>query len=201
MILHSLREMNIAGSIFQLCMVCLLLIDCKGGQNGIFDSEPVIFDQVEIKGTDMGIVHKYDSLGHKQIEGTVIHGKKNGAWVNYNSDGVVLSVMNYIDDKKNGFFLKLSENKLDEVGSYKDDLRDGTFLKYLYGHLDESIEYKHGKQNGWAKKYYLSGGVQKELEMKDDVQHGTYRFYREDGTVMVEEVYKEGKKISGGIVK
>ena len=65
MILHSLREMNIAGSIFQLCMVCLLLIDCKGGQNGIFDSEPVIFDQVEINGTDMGIVHKYDSLGHR----------------------------------------------------------------------------------------------------------------------------------------
>ena len=68
--------------------------------------------------------------------------------------------MNYIDDKKM-VFLKLSENKLDEVGSYKDDLRTD-ILKYLYGHLDESIEYINGKQNGWAKKkYYLSGGVQK----------------------------------------
>jgi hypothetical protein len=53
----------------------------------------------------------------------VINGKKNGSWVNYNANGVVRTVINYIDDKKNGLYLKIG---LDSK------LKNKHFIKMMY---------------------------------------------------------------------
>jgi uncharacterized protein len=194
-------KINYPGSIGVLCFLISIILSCKNGFSILPKSDPVIFDQVDVTGSDLKIVLKYDSLGNKIIEGTVFNGKKNGAWFHYGTNGAMLTVINYIDDKKNGPYVKIGlDNKLDTQASYKDDVLDGLYTHYIYGSLDEQIEYKRGRKNGWAKKYYMRGGVEKAMELKDDVQDGLYRFYREDGSIMVEEKYKDGKKISGGIV-
>ena len=184
-----------------ICVVNIFF-QCKEGKTIFTKSEPVIFDQIDVKDSNQKIVMKYDSLGNKLIQGTVINGKKNGSWATFNTLGVIQTVYNYVDDKKNGIYFKIGlDNKLEEQATYKDDLLDGLFTRYLFGRLDEQMEFKQGKKNGWSKKYYMGGGVEKAMEMKDDVQDGIYRFYHEDGSIMVEEKYKAGKKISGGIVK
>ncbi|MFZ1714532.1 MAG: hypothetical protein WAT88_04515 [Saprospiraceae bacterium] len=73
-------------------------------------------------------------------------------------------------------------------------------IKYLYGHLDEKIEFKDGVKDGWARKYYMHGGLQYEMQVKGEIQQGLYRFYGEDGKLQIEETFKDGKKISGGMV-
>lgn len=201
MYLPSIKN-NHPGIIIIFCLSIAILQSCKNVPGILPKSDPVIFDQIDITGSDQKIVMKYDSLGNKIIEGTVLNGKKNGAWFQYSPGGSVLNVINYIDDKKNGPFVKIGlDNKLETQASYKDDVLDGLYTHYIFGSLDEQIEYKRGKKNGWAKKYYMRGGVERASEMKDDVQDGIYRFYREDGSIMVEEKFKDGKKVSGGILK
>ena len=38
------------------------------------------------------------------------------------------------------------------------------------------------------------------MQLLDDVKNGLYHFYNEEGKLVIEENYKNGKKISGGIV-
>ncbi len=40
-----------------------------------------------------------------------------------------------------------------------------------------------------------------EAEYVDGFQHGMYRFYGEDGDVQLEYEYKNGEKVTGGIVQ
>jgi len=155
----------------------------------------------DIKNSDQNLVIKLDSLGHKLVEGLMWQDKRNGSWVTYFPSGQIESITNYIEGKKNGAFVKMtSDNRIAECGAYKDDLLEGVFIRYLYGFKDEQLEFHAGKKNGWVRKYYMGGGVQREMQFKDDVQNGLYRFYAEDGLKMIEETYKDGKKTGGGIV-
>lgn len=161
----------------------------------------ISYESRGLKNSDQQIVTKIDSLGNKLVEGLLWQNKRNGSWVTYYPSGQVETITNYIEGRKNGLFIKMgSDNKISEFGAYQDDLLEGTFIRYLYGFKDEQFEFHKGKKNGWAKKYYMGGGVQREMQFKDDVQNGLYRFYGEDGLKMIEETYKDGKKTGGGIV-
>ncbi|HNR08132.1 MAG TPA: hypothetical protein PKM27_12500 [Saprospiraceae bacterium] len=162
---------------------------------------PPAYETVSLEGSDQKKVFKRDSLGNLLVEGVIFQGKRNGSWVTYHPSGQVETITNYLEDRKNGLYLRFGQNnQIEEQASYMDDLLEGTFIRYQFGHLDERIEYKAGKKNGRAIKYYLRGGMQREMEFKDDVQDGFYRFYGEDGTKQIEEVYRAGKKVSGGII-
>lgn len=161
----------------------------------------VSYESTDLKNSDQTLVTKLDSLGNKLVEGTLWQNKRNGSWVTYYAGGQLETITNYIDGKKHGVYLKMSsDNKIAEFGSYANDLLEGTFVRYLYGFKDEQLEFHKGKKNGWARKYYMSGGIQREMQYKDDIENGLYRFYGEDGLKMIEETFKDGKKTGGGIV-
>lgn len=176
-----------------------ILVQCKPTIQG--KSEILNYDLIKTEGSDVRTVIKTDSLGNKLIEGNIINGKKNGSWITYTASGQIADITNYIDDVKQGPYLKLSGQTVAEQGSYKNDKYHGIRIKYLYGHIDEKIDFKDGIRNGWARKFYSNGNVQREMEILDSVQVGIYRFYGEDGTLQIEERFKNGKKVSGGIVK
>ncbi|MGB2846910.1 MAG: hypothetical protein WBB93_05040 [Saprospiraceae bacterium] len=159
------------------------------------------YDMISVKDSDVKTLIKYDSLGQKLIEGNVINGKKNGSWITYAPGGGIMDITNYIEDVKQGPYIKLNGgNNIVEQGSFKDNSLHGQVIKYLYGHLDEKIEFKDGVKDGWARKYYMHGGLQYEMQVKGEIQQGLYRFYGEDGKLQIEETFKDGKKISGGMV-
>jgi len=174
-------------------------IQCKQFTSG--NPEVLNYDLIKIEGSNIQTVIKSDSLGNKLIEGNIINGKKNGAWITYSVTGEIVDITNYIDDTKQGPYIKLSGHTVAEQGSFKNNKYHGTRFKYLYGNLDEKIDFKDGIRNGWARKYYSNGNVQREMEILDSVQVGIYRFYGENGTLQIEEKFKDGKKVSGGIVK
>jgi hypothetical protein len=159
------------------------------------------YQSEDLKNSEQTIVTKLDSMGNKMVEGTLWQNMRNGSWVTYYPGGQLETVTNYVEGKKHGLYLKMaSDNKIAEFGFYENDLLEGTFTRYLYGIKDEQLEFKKGKKNGWARKYYMSGGIQREMQYKDDVENGLYRFYGEDGLKMIEETFKNGKKTAGGIV-
>ncbi len=159
------------------------------------------FETIALEDSDHKKVYKRDSLGNTLVEGVIFQGKRNGSWVTYHPSGQVETITNYIEDQKNGLYLRFGQNNMiEEQASFLEDQLEGTFIRYQFGHLDERIEYKAGKKNGRAIKYYLRGGMQREMEFKDDVQDGYYRFYGEDGTKQIEEIFKAGKKVSGGMI-
>ena len=45
-----------------------------------------------------------------------------------------------------------------------------------------------------------TGRLQKEINYKMGVQDGYFRYYNESGQINMEYLYKDGEKISGGIV-
>ena len=182
-----------------IAILFTFLIQCK--QANLGKPEVLNYDLIKMEGSEIQTVIKTDSLGNKLIEGNIINGKKNGAWVTYAITGEIIDITNYIDDIKQGPYIKLSGHTVSEQGSFKNNKFHGTRFKYLYGHLDEKIDFKDGIRNGWARKYYSNGNVQREMEILDSVQVGLYRFYGENGTLQIEEKFKDGKKVSGGIVK
>jgi antitoxin component YwqK of YwqJK toxin-antitoxin module len=51
------------------------------------------------------------------------------------------------------------------------------------------------------KKYYQTGKIMEEAEYNTNVLDGFYRHYSETGVIDLEYSYKNGEKISGGIVQ
>ncbi|MDZ4708023.1 MAG: hypothetical protein SH818_06430 [Saprospiraceae bacterium] len=180
-------------------VICLLILLTQGCQ----PNKPagMSYETIDLKSTEQKLVTKLDSLGNKLVEGTLWQNKRNGSWVTYYPGGQMQTITNYIEGKKNGIYIKMgTDNRIEEFGAYEDDLLEGPFTRYLYGFKDETLEFHKGKKNGWAKKYYMGGGIQREMQYKDDVENGLYRFYGEDGLKMIEETFKDGKKTGGGIV-
>ncbi len=187
----------ITKTIYPVLLIALLACHTKKIKN-----EPLAMDLISYDGSNVKTVTKNDSLGQLKIQGNIINGKKNGYWMTYYPNGQIESIVNYIDNKKEGPYIKFSdENRIGEQGNYVNDLLEGKFIKYHYGYKDEEIDLVHGMKNGWAKKYYSNGQLQYEMQMKNDVQDGLYHFYNESNQLVIEEIFKDGKKQSGGIIK
>ncbi len=59
-----------------------------------------------------------------------------------------------------------------------------------------------GKLDGVARTFDdRTWKVKQEVEYKNGVQDGFFRYYDENGTVTLEYVYKNGEKVSGGMTK
>ena len=67
--------------------------------------------------------------------------------------------------------------------------------------VEEEATYKDGELHGMYRVYYKRDGkLQSEAEYKNGVQDGVYRFFNEEGAITLEYQFKNGEKVSGGIV-
>ena len=55
----------------------------------------------------------------------------------------------------------------------------------------------HGK----VIKYYSNGKVREEIDYQEGLQHGKYNHYNEDQKLDMQYEYKDGEKVSGGMVQ
>lgn len=137
-------------------------------------------------------------------QGALLNGLKNGTWSTYHADnGRVKSITSYIKGKKNGPHLEFTNRGQIELNAnYVDDIFDGKYAAYKFGTRPvKEIDYKMGKIHGFYRDYHASNGkLQKEIEYKDGVQHGTFRQYNDEEKLIMEYVYENGEKVSGGVV-
>lgn len=192
--------------------ISLFLIAC--GQNNSDTSAPAAgntntpvgdfsaFDITDIPGSDIKRARRIDEKGQLVDEGFLLNNQKTGTWTTYYTSQKVKTLTNYVAGKKNGIMIELSDrSQVNLQAFYLNDQLDGRHTKFGFGRkLEEEAHYKNGKLHGVFRSYDNKGNVNREIHYKDGKLHGPNIFFNE-GVKTVEYEYKDGEKISGGIVK
>ena len=200
------NSLNIA-----LIVIVVLLIGLNIYKNSVGDKTPSVvagpvnaegFNTIEIDGSPIKKLEKYDENNVLIESGETLDGMKTGTWTTYFTDGRVKSISSYIAGKLNGVQVNFTDRGQVELQAfYKDGILHGPWTSYNNGsRKKEERVYNMGKLNGINRHYNRVGKLQKEMGFKDDVQHGIFRYYDEEGNITLEYEYKNGEKVSGGIV-
>ncbi|MEZ4937741.1 MAG: hypothetical protein R2799_09140 [Crocinitomicaceae bacterium] len=124
------------------------------------------------KGVSEGEYVEYDHEGNEIIKGAFLGGKEDGLWVYQYNDHY-------------------------SKGNYADGDRDGKWVEiYLKtGRTRFEGEYSYGVPKGRHKAFYPNGKMKYFGKYKSGKRHGTWRFYREDGSVAMEILYKYDRPV------
>jgi len=142
--------------------------------------------------------------GSIMSEGPLLNNMKEGAWLSYHTGrdtGKIKMVSNYHKDQKTGIEIEFATNgSLNKRVDYDGGVLDGIYAEYKYNRPLKYAEYSMGELNGTYKTYYTNGKIQQSTEYTKGKKNGKSEFYNEEGQIIMEYVYKNDKKISGGKV-
>lgn len=179
----------------------LLLTNACNKPAPVADTDLEGFEITQVPGSEFSKATKLVD-GNKSQEGYLLNGQRNGLWLEYHPDGRISLIQHFVNGKLNGPVLALDgRGQITAHTDYTDGIYDGIKATYKFGKPQEEIPYVNGKIEGIMKKYYSSGKVMELIEYKNNVQDGYYRHFDEENVLDLEYVYKNGKKVSGGIVK
>ncbi len=109
---------------------------------------------------------KFKSIGFRK------NNLLDSLWIFFNEKGDTLKKINYLYDKKNGFYLVFQESN--------DSLKNQMISKELY---------VNDKREGIAYYYYPSGKLHKIINYKENMRHGEAREFKPDG-ITLKAIYK-----------
>ena len=157
-----------------------------------------------IEGSNAQRLVKRNAEGVIIEEGMIYNGEKVGAWIEYDAEGTFpAKLTTYADGQYNGTYLEFNtRGHITLRATYKKNQLDGPWAAYSFGRVEKQANYKNGALDGTYLEFNKkTGNLQKEVNYKDGQQHGAYRFYDEEGNVMLEYEYRDGEKIEGGVVE
>ena len=157
-----------------------------------------------IPGTDYTLVEKRNADGQLVESGRMRGDVKDGTWVTYHADKEIpATVADYANGNYNGTYQTFNNRgQLEMIAGYVNNQLHGKYAKYKFGRKTEDGEYLNGKETGTWTVYYNNKDIpQKVTTYKDGVTDGPLRFYDEEGNVTVEYEYRNGEKVSGGIIE
>ena len=136
--------------------------------------------------------------------GFLTGGVKNGVWMTYydgEEAGKIKTLASYTNGVLNGPYYEFNNRgQIETEVNYVNGLYDGIVSNYKFGRPTATKSYKANELNGPSYDYYGDGKLQKETNFKDGKQHGIMTWFNEEGKKTMEYEYKNGEKISGGIV-
>lgn len=161
------------------------------------------FSEEKLPGSDLTYVCRKFSDGGIIEEGYVQNGVKTGNWILYHSDTRHMKTMNnYLKGKLNGPQYEYNRRgNVDLRTTYQNGELSGLYIEYSNGRLKKEITYKNGKINGYIKEFNNREKLFRFTEYQDNALHGKAITYNEEGKIIMEYLYKNGKKISGGLVE
>jgi antitoxin component YwqK of YwqJK toxin-antitoxin module len=192
-----------------LSIMTIVAVSCKPGAEkaaeegakGTGDLAGMVMEA--IPGSTIQYARQTGTNGNLEIEGFVENGKKTGMWIQYGADGDIALINHYVNGMMEGTAMRMSfRNQVDLRTTYKQNELDGPYTAYKFGKVIETREYKNGKLNGTTRTYDdRTFKIKQEVQYKDGLQDGYFKYYDENGNVSLEYQYKNGEKISGGIVE
>ena len=161
------------------------------------------FELSAIPGSSTEYAVRKDGLGQIVFEGYVTDKKRHGQWIEYNQEGDIILIENYVNGLREGLALKMvSRGQIEQKARYHQGMLNGPWTQYKFGKVIEERNYVIGKLDGNVKSYDdRTWKLKQEVQYKEGKQHGYFRYYDEEGNVTLEYEYKNGEKVSGGIVK
>jgi antitoxin component YwqK of YwqJK toxin-antitoxin module len=95
----------------------------------------------------------------------------------------------------------LTRGQIDMKAQYHQGQLHGSYIQYKFGKLLEQRTYNMGKLDGTVRTFdERNWKIKQEVQYKNGLQDGFFRYYDENGNVTLEYVYRNGEKISGGII-
>ena len=137
-------------------------------------------------------------------EGYLSNGIQTGSWITYHPDNQLpKSMVNYANGMRNGLYLEFNDRGQIELrASYKNNQLHGAWGKYRFGRPTNTAFYDEGELDGVYKEYNMRDGkLIKEISYKSGKYDGPYKFYNDKGEVTLSYEYKNGEKVSGGIIQ
>lgn len=127
--------------------------------------------------------------GMKSAEEKFLNGNKNGEAVYYYSSGTKSKELVYVEGKKEGLCVVYAEDdgRIISLITYKSDV---VFKEDKLNRKD-----KFGAKQGLWREFFPSGKVKTEWMYKDDQLDGMVRYFKDDGSVMKTEVYRNGQRV------
>jgi antitoxin component YwqK of YwqJK toxin-antitoxin module len=214
---HSLRIKNLRYMSFRprfLVLAFSFVLTCLGlGIAGCSDNKqnatstsdtPTDLQGLEltdIPGSDMRYARQIDTSGEIEIEGYVLNNKRTGMWIQYGTNGDIGLINHYVDGELEGTVMRMTyRNQVDLKSTYQQGQLHGPWVSYKFGKVIEERTYKNGKLEGTVTMYDdRTFKVKQEVQYKDGVQDGYFRYYDENGNVTLEYQYKNGEKVAGGM--
>jgi len=141
-------------------------------------------------------VRMNDGTGNLSQSGLVEDGKRVGNWVEYHPNGLVRSVISYVDGKKEGIAMELGNNgQLEKRMQYHNDQLHGDYREFRYTTVKEERNYQNGKLEGTVKIYYDNGKIMEEGAYQNGTRHGLSKWYDQEGNVTIEYEYNNGELV------
>lgn len=192
--------------LISLCIVILVLFySCKPTETKTEAATGDLagFELTEIPGSQIKYAVKKNAAGQTVVEGYILEGKRTGQWIEYSPDGELSLIENYVNGKKEGTSLKFALRGQVELRSrYHQGELDGMYTQYKFGKVIEQRPYTMGKLDGTVRTFEdRTWKLKQEVQYKDGKQDGFFRYYDDAGNVSLEYEYKNGEKVSGGIVE
>ena len=185
-------------------LVTLVAISCQNtGGSGVAAN----LDGYSTENVGGGVTKaiKRNASGDIVEEGYLSGGARNGVWLTFHEGdhaGKVKSIASYSNGILSGPYYELSNRgQIDREVNYANNMYNGRYAVYKFGRIQQESNYKNNELDGVYKEYTSRGDLQKEINYKEGKQHGKMRYYNEDGKVTVEHEYKNGEKVSGGMVE
>ena len=153
-----------------------------------------------------GVTRAFKKSGEHYTElGIVSGGTKNGVWMTYydgDEAGKIKTATSYSNGALNGpHFEYNNRGQIELETNYANGKKHGKYAKYKFGRPVEVKHYGMDKLNGISTTYFQDGEVQQIINYKDNQQHGNMKWFNEEGKLVMEYEYKNGEKVSGGIVE
>jgi len=187
-----------------LCYIFIMNSGCNSAPTPVAGTGDLTgFELTEIPGTTAKTAKRRDPSGQVVMEGFLDADKKTGTWLEHNNEGDISLMQSYLNGFLEGPSLKFSfRGQIDQRSNYHLGQLDGPWVQYKFGKVMETREYKNGKLEGPVKQYDdKSFKLRQESEYKNGLQDGYFRYYDDNGNVTMEYVYKNGEKVSGGLVE
>lgn len=184
-------------------LFCILLAAaCQNPPGGEEDLSGYTLES--ISGTSMKRAVKTD--GERVVEeGFILSGKKTGAWVTYYNDvkSYPKIIASYVEGSLEGPYMEINNfGQYELVAHYRRGQLHGRVAKYNLTRLVEEMYYKEGVLDGPYTLYFPNSDVkQRTAEFRNGKEHGIIRFFNDKGKITMEYEYRNGEKISGGIVE
>jgi len=161
------------------------------------------FELSDVSGSNWQKAIQKGEDGAIALEGHFENGIRQGMWMEMDANGTPKKVFNYANGVLNGTYAEYNERGQPElICGYKNDQIDGRYAKYKFSRVEEEMYYKNGVLEGISKKYYKNKDqIQTETTHKNGKRNGPERYYNEEGKMTLEWIFKNGEKVSGGIVE
>ncbi|HRK53950.1 MAG TPA: toxin-antitoxin system YwqK family antitoxin [Cyclobacteriaceae bacterium] len=184
---------------FSAVLISCSLSDSEGTYPGASTGEGIPVGAIQERFEDtpsLAGVRLNDGAGNISQSGVIEDGKRVGNWVEYHPNGIVKSVVSYVDGKKEGLALEISNNgQLEKRMQYHNDQLHGDYREFRYSTVKEERNYQNGKLEGIVKIYYDNGKIMEEGAYQNGIRHGLSKWYDQEGNLTIEYEYRNGELI------